>query len=594
MANITFLTFYSDYSIGVYVLTSILRDAGHNVSTIFFKLPRKQKMAWFKDNPINIEEVNAYGDIIGSNDDVGAWTSEETDLLLKKIETLDPHLLCISSKSTHEKIARDILPKIRSRINCPTIAGGYGPSLAPDLYAELVDFVFVGEAENAICEIASLAGQGRSLKGLDNLYYRNRGRLVMNPLRRPDVHLFRRQRIPEKTFYIDKNRIFGLADRQGLMKTHTYSTFFGRGCISSCSYCSAGQWRKIYGKEGIRLSKRRNRNMNDVMDELLHIKDQGYTFVHFRDEFLFADTRTLIDFFKTYEREICLPFWAYLVPDQILDNPRILSHAVDAGFVDTEIGFQSGSDAINRRIFTRKIPNARTLGYARLLAQYHLNMKYDFIIFNPAETRSDIAEAVRLLQVLPKKRAYLSLGRLRYFPVSPIVHILKDYDHVHHGFDHYYAQALHYLLAFVMPPHELDRVLNGPDKDCSWQGLKSTYKTYLKDHGITFPVGTHDVPDSITSHRYERIIKRQGYKEVIIWGVPDYYEKMSHIFNGVPVRHFIDDVDARGRFESTHGNGDLRETMKASSPLFVCSGRKGEIKTHIRKQYPQFEGRVYV
>ena len=592
MANITFLTFYSDYAIGVYVLASILQDAGHNVSAIFFKLPRKKEMAWFKENPVNIEEVNAYGDIIGSNDDVGGWTHGETDLLVEKIRELTPDLLCVSSKSTHAEIARQTLSKIRSQISCPIIAGGYGPTLDPHLYANLVDFVFVGEAENAICEIAFLAEQGTSLKGLDNICYHQNGRLVMNPLRQPDIHLFRRQQIPTETYYIDQNQIFGFQDRQNLMKTHAYSTFFGRGCISACSYCSAGQWRKIYEKEGIRLSKRRNRALRDVMDELLYIKDKGYTFVHFRDEFLYADAQTLKEFFKSYEREICLPFWAYLVPEQILNHPEILTHAVDAGFVDTEIGFQSGSDDINRRIFNRRIPNAKTLRYTRLLAQYHLNMKYDFIIFNPAETRSHINVAIQLIQALPKERSYLSMGRLHYFPVSPIVGILKDYDHVRHSFQHYYALALQCLLAFVMTPRELNGVLAEPLGEDSWRRLKSVYQTYLQDHGLGFPVGTHEVPESITAHRYERIIRKQGYREVIIMGDRHYFEKMSHVFDSVPLKHFIND-NAAGSGLSP-GNEEIMDRMEATVPLFVCSGRKGEIKTHIQQHFPRFRGRVYV
>ena len=149
------------------------------------------------------------------------------------------------------------------------------------------------------------------------------------------------------------------------MNTHTYSTSVGRGCIGSCSYCSAGQWFKIYSNEGYKIEKRRNRSVQNVIDELFRIKDDGYTFVFFRDEFLFATIDYLKKFFKLYEEKINLPFWAQFVPNQMLNHTELIEMAVDAGFVATEIGFQSGSDRINREIYNRFIPNREIVEYAK-------------------------------------------------------------------------------------------------------------------------------------------------------------------------------------------------------------------------------------
>ena len=592
MIKITFLTFHIDYSIGVNVLSSILQEAGYDVSVIFFKLPAREPISWFKDNPSNMEEINPYGDIIGTNVDVNKWSVDEVNLLVNKINKLSPDLLCISSRSTDKELVIDVLPQIRESCNVTTIAGGFGPTFDPKFYLDFVDYAFIGEAENAILEIASAIEKKVPLSGIDNICYKDNGNIVYNKLRTPDIDLFRYQKIPEETFYIEGNSIFKRNEDNQYIKKHSYSTFIGRGCISTCSYCSAGQWRKIYKKEGINIKKRRNRKVEDIIDELILAKRDGYTFVLFRDEFLCGNINFLKQFFKLYEREVQLPFWAYLIPAQILDHPELLKMAVDAGFVDTEIGFQSGSDRVNREFFTRKIPNKISLDYARLLAEYKVNKKYDFILFNPSETAEDINKTFKLIQNLPKERSYLYFGRLFYFPESPVVEIIKNNQYKQSNFDYYYCIALLYLLCFVMPKSEFEKILVNNELVNSWSKLRSIYKSYLKGHGFEFSVGTHDTPESITTHRYQRIIEKQKYDRIIVWRDESYYKKMSHIFNNISISYIIEDNPSKKN--ASVFSPSILDTIEDKIPIFICSSRKWEINNRIKRFFPDYKGAVYV
>ena len=592
MLKITFLTFYIDYSVGVYVLSSILKNAGYDVSVIFFKLPDAKKIKWFNKNPNNMDVVNRYGGIIGSNVDVNQWTEYETELLINQIKSLSTDVLLISSRSTHRSLVADILPKIRSKCKLLTIAGGYGPTLEPEFYVDLVDYVFMGEAENQIVDLMSAIEQGTDLSSFDNLVFRRGDSIFRNRIKKPGIVHFR-QEIPESFFYIDNNKIYTYADRENIIRTHAYSTFYGRGCISTCSYCSAGHWRDLYKENGIFLKKRRNRKVEDVIDELTMIKND-YTFVHFRDEFLCDEYNNLKRFFRLYEKKINVPFWAYLVPDQILTHPDLLQLAVDAGFVDTEIGFQSGSDRINRKVFTRHISNKRTLEYTRLLSSYDINMRYDFIIFNPAETIDDIKTTFDLLQALPKERSYLALNRLFYFPVSPIRSILKEYDHINHSFEYYYAIALLYLICFVMPKNEFEALSDLSGGIPSWEPLYDLYTSYLRENDIEFVVGTHDIPDSITTHRYQRILKKHKYTDVIVYGDSTYYQDLSHIFDGVNVRYIPYEEYPMDSEKLAYSSMNPNHLKGNNIPIFICSQKKKEIKKKIGKDYPGYKGRIYV
>jgi len=595
MTKVCFLTFYIDYSVGVYILSSILQKAGYDVSNIFFKLPKSATIEWFKDNPNNMEEINRYGDIIGYNVDVNKWTETEVSLLINQINELSPDILCISSRSTHNELVADILPEIKKRCKTTMIAGGMGPTLEPERYLDLVDYVYLGEAENSIIEIILALEKGKSLINENNICYKKNGQIIKNKLRIPDINLLGFQEIPEKCFYIDNNKIYNFENRSEILKTHSYSTFFGRGCISSCSYCSAGQWRSIYKKENINIKKRRNRSIEDIIEELKRAKQENYSFIHFRDEFLCADTKTLNHFFTLYKKEICLPFWAYLVPAQMLENPETLKIAVNAGFVDTEIGFQSGSDRINRAIFSRRISNKTTMEYAKLLSKYNINMKYDFIVFNPAETKDDISITIKLIQSLPKKRSYLSLCRLFYFPVSPIVNILKDYEHIQHSASYYYSISLIYLLSFLLPENELNKILKDEKMVSSHSFLKEKYKSFLKDNKVDFMIGTHNIPDSITTHRYKRILDNKKYKEVIVWANGNYFNELSDIFSNTNIIHLInDDREEIGTMNTNFSSPDILNNVQKPIPIFICSKDKQKVLNIISKDYPDYKGRVYV
>jgi radical SAM superfamily enzyme YgiQ (UPF0313 family) len=593
MARITFITYYNDFSVGVNVLSRVLIEDRHDVSTIFFKLPGFRQIKWFQKDPGCFEAISSEGEILGSNQDVNKPTDCETKLLTELVLELDPDILCISTRTPDHDVVLQTLPLLRKQFKGVILAGGYGPTFAPETYVDVVDYVFRGEAENRIAELISKIERGESIEEFDNICYRKNGKIVINKLGAPEELPLKKQTITKKSFYIENNRIYTYEERNELIRyPNAYSIFFGRGCISTCSYCTAGNWRNLYKREGYSIKARRNRQIEDVIDELISIKDTGITFVNFRDEFLTAKVSELKSFFRLYEREICIPFWAYLVPMQVLNDPEILEMAVNAGFVDTVVAFQSGSDYINRTYFTRLFSNKENLEYAHLLAKYHINMKFDFILFNPAETREHMMEAFKLLQVLPKKRSYVNCSRLFYLPGTPACELFAEYRKKSIDFEAEYAKVLLYLICFVLPEEEFYKLLKNEQMTSSWRRLKEFYTDYLKKHNIDFPIGTHEIPDSITTHRYQRILKKQKYPEIIIWGAGDYYKKMAGIFGGSNIRYHIEERDVlrEGKVSSPSILADVKEPL----PIFICAPQKREIKIKMHNDLPDYPGKIYV
>ena len=602
MKKVTFLTFYNDYSVGVYVLASVLQDAGYDVSIVFFKLPSQKIVDWFKESPIHGEVINGYAEILGSNSDVNTFTEKEFDILKNILHSLKPDVIAISSRSTDELLVKNILPRINSNFNVPLFAGGYGPTLSPEVYIKLVDYVFIGNAEDRIDRVIK-GLEDKSIENMNNIIFQKNEKIIKNDISVGKISHFIFQKIPYHTYFIENNEICHYSKREDqhklftyYLRSHTYSTFVGRGCIASCSYCSAGQWRKIFLDQGIKVAKRQNRPIDDIIKELIEVKKRDYTFVYFRDEFICGSIDYLTKLLTLYEKYINLPFWAQFTPLQMIKHPELIELAVNAGFVATEIGFQSGSDEINRKIYNRKISIRETIDYAHLLSKFNIFIKYDFILFNPAEKEKEIDLTIKVIKSIPKTRANICFPRLCYFPGSEIAKRLLRYKNIKIDPKQQYRNALKYLLCFVMPENEFDNLMKKHDIVNSNIALLSFYKNYIKDNNIVFQIGSHEDPLSITYNRYLNIVLKNRFREVVIWGAGDYYDKLSPIFKTIESIYQIQDCDDNKNLCTKNKiySPTILEKIDNKTPIFLCIPNKQKVKKYIIEEYPKKILQIYV
>jgi len=179
--------------------------------------------------------------------------------------------------------------------------------------------------------------------------------------------------------------------------------------------------------------------------------------------------------------------------------------------------------------------------------------------------------------------------------MSPIIDILKNYNYIDHNIEKYYCTALLYHLCFVMPKKEFDSILHNENLVSSWKDLKSLYQSYLCDNNIEFMIGTHEIPNSITTPRYRRILKKKGYKDIIVWGAGQYYNEMSDIFDDSNILYLIDDSKDK-YFDNGYkiSNPNVLKSLKNPIPIFICSKHKQEIKNQIIRDYPEYGGKIYV
>lgn len=502
MAKIALISLYDNWALGVRALSNALFSKGHDVAVIHFKLPTQKRLDDFLKHPVgyeNLQSRQSHSEIIltGYNMDVNMWTPNECELLGDLLLDLNADIVGLTTRAPYEKFLNSIIEQIQKSTSAIKLAGGFGASMNPVFYTDKFDYVCMGEGEQTIMKMAEYIDNGlkNDIRHIPNLAYNLSGRVVSNDMEKPDdtEDYFYNARMDQIPHYVIENNVIGKTDvfmeyvrqidhphaQTGL--SHYY-TMAGRGCMWNCSFCSAGRFYQLYSDNDVPLKRRRNRKIEKIVAELKLAKEHGFTRVYFMDSFLMGEEQYLLEFFELYKKEVSMPFFAQLFPDQILKNPKILDKAVDAGMAFTVAGIQSGSERIRNKIFNRKETDETILKFSNMISSYdNVLLEYHIITHNPFETIEDIKEAFDLIARLPKKNAQIMLLRLRPFPGSAIGNMIQQANLDNANEEFYHKIFMLYLIRYHVPDDEFENIFANLDK-YSHIDLKNIYAEVKKKY----------------------------------------------------------------------------------------------------------------
>jgi radical SAM superfamily enzyme YgiQ (UPF0313 family) len=205
---------------------------------------------------------------------------------------------------------------------------------------------------------------------------------------------------------------------QNVYDTETYDIYTSRGCPSTCTYCMACQWNRIYKKYGSIIPKVRLRSVESVISELEYAKSQfGIKYVRFMDSIFGFNKKWLFKFLDEYDRKIETKFFCYL-DERYIDEDRIKRFKV-SGLHSTTVGIQSADEKIRKEIMGRKISDDGIVRYAQRLNENGIKINYDIIGWNPFETNETLRNGVPFLKRLPKGERTV-VFQIKIFPGSEI------------------------------------------------------------------------------------------------------------------------------------------------------------------------------
>lgn len=627
MARITLISLFDHYSIGLRIMATMLHNAGHKCHLVFLKFPRFNEVALPATKP-KTREYMEKGKLFRFSGNDTPWTEHEEALLIEHLEKYPADIIGISARSIFDDDALALARNIKKHRNDTLlIAGGHGPSLKPEKYLEVFNCVVFGEGEQTICRLAECVDTGlEDKKNIPNLIYSDRGRMIINPTLPPEKKLdsFPIQEFGGKhIFYVENGKCEKKDPAIDLGDKKTYPIMGSRGCVGQCSYCSSGQWRKHYESRGCHVPMLRRRSVKHIIDELIEAKQLGFRSIYFLDSFLTGPIKYLKELFYNYKKHIDLPFFCYLQPQQIVQNPLMVDLACDAGLESSVLGIQHGSETFAQTIFNRKIKNDKYILAAELLSERGVQITYHFIYCGSLETEQSLNESYELVGKLPMKNASLHVNRLQIFPDSPLLQYLKK-NNLEYSCDAdkwYFHSQLYYLRTLVSEsdfnaikntslfkdnPSILNQLImaidlsgkgfkytdNTPQDSVKenrsrFESYKKTYRQFLSRkllrENVTVP--SH-MPDFLPEVFKTKIDTITG-SEIFIWGAGQMFDQYRYLFNNVVVKAIIDNnPEKQGQFYKGVPIVSPDVLSSENLPVFICSISRSDIYHQIRHNYP--------
>ncbi len=322
------------------------------------------------------------------------------------VSAVNPGLIGVSLMSIEYRDACDATGYLKRLFpEVPVIWGGIHPTILPESCLDHADYVCVGEGERSIIKAAACLEAGRGLRGINNLCFRENGRVVRNPLS-PLIEnldaLPASDHLPVNS-YIQSDRRIRPLTRKLLRKNlrwsgTTYSLLTSRGCPLACTYCCNNFLQNLYGRQGIRRKSVANimaelgRAIGDNPEiDLINVQDSS---------FLLGNDDYVQEFCRYYRKEVGKPFVVRAIPAFV--NRRNVGDLKRAGLAWITLGLQSGSDRVCAEVYRRRSFRDDFLRAAGIIKEHNLAAFYDVILDNPFESDEDRFRTIEALSQTPR------------------------------------------------------------------------------------------------------------------------------------------------------------------------------------------------
>ncbi|RPI20561.1 MAG: radical SAM protein [Acidobacteria bacterium] len=298
-----------------------------------------------------------------------------------------PDLVGISSLfSTYQEEALRCAEEIKTLLDVPVVMGGGHATALPEtvLAHPAVDFVIRGEGERPLVALVKALGEGRDLRTVPNLGFKDHGRLVFNPT--------------EDNFPIEDLSVPDVSDldpaRYGSRGRPIACIVSSRGCPFRCDFCSV---HSTFGRTY------RRRSNESIIREIEQRYQEGYRVFDFEDDnFAFEREQTRRLLLEIVER----------FPPGTLDlyamnglcyfglDAELLTLMKQAGFSQLNLSLVSGNPEV---CAAHRRPCTVTGFEQAAVAGFQLGMRvigYQ-ILGLPGESLESMAQTMTLLARLP-------------------------------------------------------------------------------------------------------------------------------------------------------------------------------------------------
>jgi anaerobic magnesium-protoporphyrin IX monomethyl ester cyclase len=319
----------------------------------------------------------------------------------------DPLCVAVTSMSgsqiRYALAASRLVKKIDPRV--PVIWGGLHASMlaGQTLQEASIDIVVRGEGEETFGEVVEALKDGRTMRGIQGVSWKENGNVSHNP----DRSFLDLERMPEVPYHLVNVEDYLPRFRD----VPSLNLETSRGCPNRCTYCYNYRYNRCTW---------RCQSPSRVLERLRYaVRELGVKGVYLTDDNFFARVDRGLEIARRIREERLGLQWQ-LQGVEISTLRDLSSRDLDllaaSGCVRLSFGADSGSDRILKRL--RKKHRARDIAEVnRRLAGYDITLYYSFLSGIPTETPEDLDETLDLILTLVDENPHARVSPLyNYFP----------------------------------------------------------------------------------------------------------------------------------------------------------------------------------
>jgi len=258
-----------------------------------------------------------------------------------------------------------------------TIVFGSHATFLPQeaLKKESVDIIVRKESEFVIRDVIQALSEGKDhWKQVKGIGFRQDGQMIINP-DYPYIENLDDLPIPDRAF-LPK----GIVYYNPIVRYQEWTTALSsRGCPSRCTFCTAPSY---YGP------KYRVRSAQNVIEEILYLKDLGFKEIFFRDELFTLDRQRVSDICQKMIDLKIIMSWICSVKASTAteDMLRIMK---EAGCRLIRIGVESGNQEILNNV-KKDVKIEQIENVFRWAKKYHVDTHAHMMMGMPGETEQTV------------------------------------------------------------------------------------------------------------------------------------------------------------------------------------------------------------
>jgi len=332
--------------------------------------------------------------------DAPAWSWDLKDVL-EDVKRFKPDLVVVDSSFPSLKNDIKIAEEVKKETEAKTILVGPPTSQFSDgiLRNSNVDIVARYEYDFTIMDVAEALEEGRDLRGIKGISYKEGGKVVHNPNRE-----FTNSEDLDKIPFVSKVYKKHLNVKNYFLNYCLYpmvQIFTGRGCPFRCTFCS---WPQTFMGRNYRV-----RSIENVLDELEWIEEnlREVKEVFFEDDTFTINRKRVIDFCREYRERGLKISWSCNARVDTLDL-ETMKEMKKANCRFLIVGFESADNAILKNI-KKGFTVEQSREFARNVRKAGLFLHADFIIGLPGETKETIEKTRRFIMEIKPDQLQVSV-----------------------------------------------------------------------------------------------------------------------------------------------------------------------------------------